>query len=183
MEQLVILIIIGLISLINWIIQKSAEAKEKAQAKRKADQGESPFQPSAASEREEEPTADPSEGMRKLMEALGVPMEEEIRRPEPRASQPPPLPEETFVQSHKRPIIIEEERPRPVARPVMASQPPLRRTRERKKAEVVEVSRANPAQDALKKALGSKDSLRTAVVLSEVLGKPRALRRFDPFAG
>lgn len=181
MEQLVILIIIGLISLINWIIQKSAEAKEKAQAKRKADQGESPFQPSS-SEREEDATADPSEGMRKLMEALGVPLEEEVRRPAPRASQPPPLPEETFVQSH-RPVIIEEERPRPVTRPVVAPYSPTRRARERKKAEVVEVSRANPAQEALKKALGSKDSLRTAVILSEVLGKPRALRRFDPFAG
>jgi hypothetical protein len=183
MEQLVILIIIGLISLINWIIQKSAEAKEKAQAKRKADQGGASFQPDASLQREEEQTTDPGEGMRKLMEALGVPMEEEVRRPAPRASQPPPLPEETFIQSH-RPVIVEEEQPRPVRRPVVMPQASsVRRVRERKKADLVEVSRANPAQEALKKALGSKDSLKTAVILSEVLGKPRGLRRFDPFAG
>ena len=183
MEQFIFLLIIGLISLIHWIIQKSSEAREKAKAKRRADQGDSPFPSSASSRQEGEPTADPAEGMRKLMEALGVPLEEEIHRPAPQASQAPPLPEETFVQSHNRPVILEEERPRPLPRPMLTPQPSMRRVRERKKVELVEVNRGNTGRESLKKALGSKDALKTAVILSEVLGKPRALRRFDPFAG
>ena len=34
MEQLVILIIIGLISLVNWVMQKAAEKREAAELKR-----------------------------------------------------------------------------------------------------------------------------------------------------
>ncbi len=34
MEQLVILVIIGLISLVNWLMQKAAEKREVAKTKR-----------------------------------------------------------------------------------------------------------------------------------------------------
>ena len=36
MEQLVLLVVIGLISLVNWLMQKAAEKREQAQLERQA---------------------------------------------------------------------------------------------------------------------------------------------------
>ena len=69
MEQLVILLLIALISIINWIIQKSKEAREKRKLEKRADATGEPV-----AKHEPAPDATGTEtAMRRLREALGLP--------------------------------------------------------------------------------------------------------------
>ncbi len=99
MEQVILLVVIGLISLVNWMIQSSAEARKKRQMQERIDRGETePEQPMAARRSEpieQEPEGDPAENMRRLMEALGLPLEDAPPQPAQRQqTTPPPLPEQ-----------------------------------------------------------------------------------------
>jgi hypothetical protein len=68
MEQLVILLLIALISIINWIIQKSKEAREKRKLEKRADATGEPV-----AKREPAPDAAGTEtAMRRLREALAA---------------------------------------------------------------------------------------------------------------
>lgn len=149
MEQLVILVIIGLISLVNWLIQRSAELREKRKQERKRlgiPEG-SPFHP--APEPQPEPV-DPAENMRRLMEALGLPVESEAPVSTPRVEEPPPL---------------------PLPPPAAAPKPSPRPTRP---APPVPAAAAAPAFD-LSRALQQRGSLRQAIILREILGPPKGL--------
>jgi hypothetical protein len=163
MEQLVILVLIGLISFIQWLIKQSAELREKKkQAERAAMGGEKlrqhpePSEPVAPRE-----TVSGDEAMRRLMEALGLPPENEppvvVSQPEPPV-QPPPLP---------MPVIREV----PVFReavPVFRPDPPPPR----------QVRRAQPAPSEAADRFpefASAATLRRAIILREILGPPRAL--------
>ena len=69
MEQLVILLLIALISIINWIIQKSKESREKRKLEKRADATGEPV-----AKHEPAPDATGTEtAMRRLREALGLP--------------------------------------------------------------------------------------------------------------
>ena len=71
MEQLVIILLIALISIINWIIQKSKEAREKRKLEKRADATGEPV-----AKHEPAPDATGTEtAMRRLREALGLPEE------------------------------------------------------------------------------------------------------------
>lgn len=151
MEQLVILLVIGIISLVNWLLQRSAEIREqrKAEAGRPGIPEGNPFQTA-----EEKPAAekDPAREMRKLMEALGIPLEDKeppVRRELPPVPEIPPLP----VYQPKVPA------PKPASQISTAAfappAPPVART-------------------ALAQALRSRDGARQAVVLREILGPPKA---------
>ena len=71
MEQLVILLLIALISIINWIIQKSKERREKRKLEKRADATGEPV-----AKHEPAPDATGTEtAMRRLREALGLPEE------------------------------------------------------------------------------------------------------------
>ncbi len=174
MEQFILILIIGLISLINWVIQKSAEARERRKLEQQADRGEGIF-----AETEEEPVRrhapvqeDREESMRRLMEALGLPGDAPEPRPAPRPQPrraeplfeaPPPLP------GRERPPLTE------VAR--MISPPPEPKPRVKK----VESSYAIPTKQAaapsqVRRILASPGGLRDAIVLSEILGPPKAFR-------
>ena len=155
MEQLVILLVIGIISLVNWLMQRSAEIREqrKAEAGRLGIPEGNPFQPA-----EEKPAAkpvlvkDPAREMRKLMEALGLPLEDEeplVRRELPPAPEIPPLP----AYQPKSPA----EKPAGKFFPAApaAPAPPVART-------------------TLSQALLSRDGVRQAFVLREILGPPKA---------
>ena len=75
MEQLVILLLIALISFINWLVKKSAERREARKREKAADQGvESLPRPSAPPAL---PEAEPEISMRRLREALGLPRDVE----------------------------------------------------------------------------------------------------------
>jgi len=154
-EQLVILLVIGIISLVNWLMQRSTEIRERRKAEdgRFGIPGENPFQP--ADEKPAtttEPVKDPAREMRKLMEALGLPLEDEeppVRRELPPAPELPPLP----AYLPKAPA------PKPVVQIPAAAfaphTPPAART-------------------ALAQALRSRDGVRQAIILREILGPPKA---------
>lgn len=96
MEQFVILIIIGLISLVNWVMQRSAAHKEAKQAERRADGFEDEPQRQEEAAAVEAGEAGDFDGQRRrFMEALGLPVDD----PEPeieirREAAPPPVPEQ-----------------------------------------------------------------------------------------
>lgn len=164
MEQLIFLAIIALISFVNWLMQRSAELREKKKLERQrsGQSGESPYRPHPIQENHEVESApspaapDPAADMRRLMEALGLPLEEEAPRTAP---APPPLP--TFEEV---PAALEAPRPIPTfvppprATPAAALATPIQR----------------PAPPMLR-TLQTRDGLRQAIVLREILGPPKAL--------
>jgi len=168
MEQLVILVIIGLISLVNWLMQRSAKMKENRRLEKAAEQGESPeeFIPESSYEAQEER---PDESMRKLMEALGLPVQE---------APPPPLP-------HPDPAPPIHQEPLPVARPSFRhkrlSEPPrevfahesTKVTQPRRGPAIIELG--EPSR--FRTLLSTSEGIRDAFVLSEVLGKPVSMQR------
>lgn len=168
MEQLVILLLIALISIINWIIQKSKETREKRKLEKRADStGESLKGAPAGPPRE--PEAEIS--MRRLREALGLPEEAEppalpkrVEQPAPPLPPPPPL-------------------PRPARKPIVVHAPPVHRPAERHAFDLphrtfkpVAKTEAPRPPSRIRELLGSTGGLRDAIVLSEILGSPKSLR-------
>jgi len=156
-QQLVILVIIGLISLVNWLMQRSAEIREKRKHEREA-QGipeGNPFQP-ADEPAPAAPRQNPGEGMRKLMEALGVPIEEPPQRLWKESAQP---------QRYSEPPALVEAlpKPKPPAPPAQAQCP------------APALAQHPASAGAISHSLRSCASVRQAIVLREVLGPPRAL--------
>ena len=179
MEQLVLLLIIGLISLVNWVMQKAAEKREQAKLEKagKRESGRSIYtqpgpRPEVARRSPQSPAQDP---FKELMDALGLP-----------ADQPPPVvgrrlePEEEFAS-------IEEPAPPPVPQPVAPVkvqrwQPPAVRRPDEKTARLASafasVGEKTPSTyrgSNLRELLAGRDAQRKAVVLAEILGTPRGL--------
>ncbi len=101
MEQLVILLLIALISFINWLIKKSSqlrEARKREQGAAKAgdslrsEQGAAKAGDSLRSEPSQAPEAEPEVSMRRLREALGLPDEAQPPALPKRMEQPPRAP-------------------------------------------------------------------------------------------
>lgn len=162
MEQLVILLIIGIISLVNWLVQRSGELRKKQKLERER-LGIPEGNPYRAEHEKTEPAPerrrDPAADMRKLMEALGVPIEEEIV-PEPARMEPPPLPKK------EPPKIASAPKP---SRPALAMTRPAYDRPARAKAPV-----SPTQQNAYAKILRTKDGIREAIVMREILGPPKA---------
>jgi hypothetical protein len=190
MEQLVILVIIGLISLVNWVMQKAAEKREAAGQKRtvrreaKRDAGRNVYTqgvPAPGPTVRRAPAArDP---FKDLMDALGLPAdgappgpvvaepgyfeEEEFSSLE--APAPPPLPPKSEVT-----------KPRVKA---AAWHPPVRGAQPDEKTRQL-ASAFAASDDAspetwrggnVRSLLANSSSQRKAVILSEILGTPRGL--------
>jgi len=157
MEQLVIIAIIGLISLVNWVMKRSAEIREQRKLERQRlgiPEGD-PFHPAENPAAPRRSADDSSPDMRRLMEALGLPPAEEELPPRPvvREASPalPPLPAY-----------------RPPATPKPRFQSPGTR------APATPPAAAVPGSP-LDAALRSHDGIRQAIVLREILGPPKAL--------
>lgn len=185
MEQLVILVIIGLISLVNWLLQKSAEKRELAKMKREAaeqdaaSRGVRPqgrMEPVARRE-SARPGQDP---MRELMEALGLPAE---------AAAPPPVVARS-ASVEEREEFASAEQPPPLPRKAAAPrvsaawQPPPRRPRPDAKTERLASAfsaigqgptREEKRSVGLRGLLATETGRRQAVILAEILGTPRGL--------
>lgn len=150
MEQLVLLLVIAAISLVNWLIERSAKLREqrrlqKESAKRSQPQAAPEPEPVEASPREEL-----EEQMRRMMESFGFPVEE---------SRPAPQPTVVFE---------EPAPPLPPPVPVAAvTRAPLPRS---KKATI-----ARRPRSPWIARLGSSQGLREAIVLREILGPPKSL--------
>ena len=183
MEQLVILIIIGLISLVNWVMQKAAEKREaaetkrterrevKREARRNVYTQPAPAAPPVAHRRgaERDPFKD-------LMDALGLPSDQ---LPPPPVTAGEVFQEEEFAS-------MEEPAPPPVPEPVAPKQPrwqaPSVQRPDEKTARLASAFAAVGEKPAstyrgsnLRDLLASRDSQRKSVVLAEILGTPRGL--------
>ena len=149
MEQLVLLLIIGAISLINWLIEQSGKRREQRRfeaerARREAEA--SPYQepaPSPASIPEVyEP--EPQQEMRRFLESFGIPMPEEV------------APQE---------VAPEILTPAPVQAPAPAPRAIVRK---------LKPTPSKPQQVLLE--IKSPAALRQAIVWREILGPPRSLQ-------
>ena len=90
MEQLILILLVALISIINWIVQKSKERREQRKLEKRADAtGESLKGAPAESPPPETQT---ETAMRRLREALGLPEE----------AEPPIIPKRVSQRSHRR---------------------------------------------------------------------------------
>ena len=183
MEQLVILVVIGLISLVNWVMQKAAEKREAAgqkrtvrrEAKREArrnvyTQGVPAPGPTARrAPAERDPFKD-------LMDALGLPSDQ--------LPPPPVVAGEVFHEEEF--VSLEESSPPPVPEPVAPKQPrwqaPSVRRPDEKTARLASAFAALDEKPApvyrgskLQDLLASRDSQRKAIILAEILGTPRGL--------
>jgi hypothetical protein len=173
MEQFVILLLIALISIINWIVQKSKEAREKRKLEKRAD---ATGEPIAKLEPNQPPPPSQTEtAMRRLREALGLPDEAEPPVIPRRTEQgiPPPLPERPSPPAL----------PRPARKPVVVHVPPVRRTVEHRVFDLphrtfksVAKAEAPRPPSRIRELLDSTGGLRDAIVLSEILGPPKSMR-------
>lgn len=184
MDQLVLLLIIGAISLINWIIQKSAEHREK----RKAEQarGDSIHPAAPPSQQHPETQFDPVDQTRKFLEALGLP--EDALPPKPTPASPPPLPipqQELFTQPepeqrnflHKiRPDLEQRLHPEPASKTDFTPLPRLRPSE--LGAAKVTSSPSSSARTLVTDLLAEEDGMRRAIVMKEILGSPKAFQNW-----
>lgn len=149
MEQLVLLLIIGAISLINWLIDQSGKRREKRRLEKELsgqESEESVYRESAPAPPETNTQMPRGQEMRRFLESFGIPLPEEIEEPvvnqkivAPRQS-PPPMVQPSLVASRKAPAPV----------------------------------RMAPDRFSLK----SPAALRQAIVLREILGPPRSLQPF-----
>ena len=150
MEQLVLLLVIAAISLVNWLIERSAKLREQRRLQKESanrgqpDSFEEPPVPEASAREELE------EHMRRVMESFGMPVEQ----PKPVFEKPAPV------------VVVEEPAaPPPPPLPVPRSTAPRRS----KKATVAQRPRSPWVA-----RLATSHGLREAIVLREILGPPKA---------
>jgi hypothetical protein len=167
MEQFIFLLVIGAIAFIKWMLEKSAELREKKKTQERLDRldGGQALPPIVAPR----PKAFPpqlEEAERRLREALGLPVESEL--PPPRK----PLPAPAFRLEEIKAVPAADLEHRTFAPP---PPPPIRRAPMCKaaadKAEAVLPS----ARTGLDELLRSRDGLRKAILAQEILGTPKGL--------
>jgi len=177
MEQFVLLLIIGAISLVNWLLQKSAEHREKRKAERA--RGDTIHPTSDERTASSETQFDPMDQTRKFLEALGLP---EDALP-PRPSTPPPLPGDRTSAPEKRDFLHKlrpdlEQRLFPES-PTQAQERPMVVPRTRpipSLAAKVTVAPSSGARGLVTGLMSEPDGLRRAIVMREILGPPKALQ-------
>jgi cytoskeletal protein RodZ len=181
MDQLVLLVIIGLISLVNWVMQKAAEKREQAKLEREEREAgkqsvyrQPPPQGRKTERRARAPQQDP---LKELMEALGLP---------PEAAAPQPVAPHAKMEAEE--FASMESVPLPIPHPAPAAskprwQPPSIRRPDEKAAKLAAAFAAKekatsdrPRPASVRELLADRTSKRHAVVLAEILGPPRALQ-------
>ena len=191
MEQLVLLVVIGLISLVNWLLQKAAEKREAAKSAR-VDKREMKREtrrniythpaptPAASAPRRAPAERDP---FKDLMDALGLPSDE--APPRPVVAEPVIFEDEEFASAEE--AAPPPSLPKPVAaKPLSAAaswHPPARRAQPDEKTK--QLASAFAAMDDaspqiwqggnVRSLLSNASAQRKAVILSEILGTPRGL--------
>lgn len=169
MEQLVILLVIGLVGIIKWFLEKAAEQRAKGKARSRVEELEqSPPSPRPLIRPVDPfPTRSGDPG-RRLREALGLPED-----------APPPLPRRPLPTSPalapvfrredirvlvpadlERRVIQEAPQPSPKRVPVKARPP---------------VASVPPVRPSLSGLLDSREGLRKAILAQEILGTPKGL--------
>ena len=154
MEQLVLLLVIAAISLVNWLIERSAKLREQRRREKEASNQGQPPPVSSPSFPEPSPREEIEDQMRRMLESFGLPLED----PKPIPQKPEPV----FV--FEEPIAPPLPPPRPL--------PPTPRPTLRRGLEKSTSARPNRPWTS---RLGSPHGLREAMVLREILGPPKAL--------
>ena len=150
MEQLVLLLVIAAISLVNWLIERSAKLREQRRLQKESanrgqpDSFEEPPLPETSAREELE------EHMRRVMESFGMPVD-----------QPKP------VFEKPAPVMVFEEPAAPPPPPLPVPRPTA--PRRSKKATVAQRPRSPWVA-----RLATSQGLREAIVLREILGPPKA---------
>lgn len=191
MEQFVYLLIFAVIGLINWLIQKSQEKREAA---RQAKAPERPPSPLQAPRPVTNPVDELGDVGRKFREALGLPDEAETPKPVARRVEAPPaLPPEPppplvidvpgdFEEGPRKPVILFERKLREyeadLERRLVETTPPpppvvVPPPRPRPAPAAVASPAASPRP--LDELLRSREGLRRAILVQEVLGTPKGL--------
>ena len=184
MDQLVLLLIIGAIGLINWVLQKSAEHREKkkAEALHRDGPGEPVFQ---APE-----TSGPNEQARRFLEALGLPDDALPPLPTAAPSLPPSLPPPPVrgtipTQPPIRRNFLHKVQP-DLERRLFDSEsfesPPEPSPKSRRSLPVaapLTTADAPAGGSKIRSLLVNSEALRRAMIVREVLGPPRALRDLE----
>ena len=186
MEQLVILVIIGLISLVNWALQKSAEKRGAAKATRterreeKREERRNIYtQPAPGSPQTVRPAPQQRDPFKELMEALGLPVDTP-------PSLPVPAPQQVIDEEEEF-ASLEKPEPPPVS-PVRIVKSPGRRMPSVRRPDEKEARLASafaaqeektrpwrsPDGSSIRSLLSDRSSQRQAVILAEILGRPRA---------
>lgn len=183
MEQLVLLVVIGLISLINWVMQKAAEKREQAQLERESKRESkrnvytqpAPSPVNRPARRAAGPTQDP---FKDLMDALGLPSDQ---------LPPPPVARREVIVEEEEFASVEDIAPPPIPEPVVRQQPVRPKPAapfkpDRKMIELASAFAAVEEKPAsayrgskVRDLLANRDSQKKAVVLAEILGTPRGL--------
>jgi hypothetical protein len=186
MEQLVLLVVIGLISLVNWLMQKAAEKRdaagqkraERREVKREARRNvytQGPAAPAPA-RRQDAPAQDP---FKELMDALGLPSDQ--------LAPPPVVRDREFFEEEEFASVEEPPAPPPVPSPAAVPAAPRWRTPSVSRPDAKTARLASdfaalddqPASDyrgsSLRSLLAGRSAQRKAVVLAEILGTPRGL--------
>ena len=154
MEQLVLLLVIAAISLVNWLIERSAKLREQRRREKEASNQGQPPPVSSPSFPEPSPREEIEDHMRRMLESFGLPVED-----------PKPIPQKTEpVFVFEKPIAPPLPPPRPLA---PTPRPALRRS--------TETSHSTRTHRAWTSRLSSPQGLREAMVLREILGPPKAL--------
>jgi hypothetical protein len=183
MEQLVLLVVIGLISLINWVMQKAAEKREQAQLERETKRESkrnvytqpAPSPVNRPARRAAGPVQDP---FKDLMDALGLPSDQ---------LPPPPVARREVVVEEEEFASAEDVAPPPVPATVVRREsvrpkPAAPFRPDRKMIELASAFAAVEEKPAttyrgskVRDLLDNRDSQRKAVILAEILGTPRGL--------
>lgn len=161
------------IAFVSWVVQRVREASEarreriaerkaaeRARRTTQAPEYESPYR----SGRTAEPEPEPPRTFREVFQELERQMAGHEPEPEPTRVPPPlpPQPETTTAPPPRVPSVL----------PRVSAAPPRPRKRKPRSA-----ARKRETANALGSVLRDRGSLRTALVLKEVLDRPRALRR------
>jgi hypothetical protein len=154
MEQLVLLLVIAAISLVNWLIERSAKLREQRRREKEASNQGQPPPVSSPNFPEPSPREEIEDQMRRMLESFGLPVED----PKPFPQKPEPV----FV--FEEPIAPPLPPPRPLA---PTPRPTLRRS--------TKISTSTHTHRAWTSRLSSPKGLREAMVLREILGPPKAL--------
>jgi hypothetical protein len=186
MEQLVLLVVIGLISLVNWLMQKAAKKRELVKTAR-VDKREVKRESRRNIYTDPAPQAAPAERdpFKDLMDALGLPSDE---------APPGPVVADRDIFAEEELVTLEDALPvPPVAKPVAAKprstaaswHPPARGAQPDEKTR--QLASAFAAMDDaspqiwqgsnVRTLLSNASAQRKAVVLSEILGTPRGLAK------
>ena len=170
MDQLVILLIFGVIATVNYLLKKRGESDD-------APRSDAPVKPAPPYRPARPQAEEDEEKLRRFMEALGVP-------------PPPPTPPKIVrpvqtVQRRVRPAV--ERRPKPSALPspalpailpaetaIPVSAPSLVTAPSYKKKAA---TMPEPASN-IHALLRNRDSIRQAILLKEILGAPRGLEPY-----